>query len=115
MASSRVAGPTREKTGERTWCSPQHDLEAAEDRDVAPLGAADDEAVARAQRLAGRRRGADRVHMLLPEPTPEPGVDERRVRRRDDGVVARRALVDPARGREPVQVADDLGLRDGVP
>ena len=66
------------------------------------------------ERLAGRRRGTDRVHMLLPEPTSEPGVDERRVRGRHDRVVARRALVHPARRREPVQVADDLGLRDGV-
>ena len=63
------------------------------------------------QRLAGRRRGADRVDVLLPEAEPEPGVDEGRVGGRHDGVVARRALVDPARGREPVQVADDLGLR----
>ena len=52
--------------------------------------------------------------MLLPEPTAEPGVHQRRVRRRDDGVVVDRALIDPAGGGEPVQVADGLGLDDGV-
>ena len=52
--------------------------------------------------------------MLLAEPDPEPGVDERRVGRGDDRVVARRARVDPAGRRRAVQVADDLGLGDGV-
>ena len=65
------------------------------------------------ERLIGHL--ADAVHLLLPEAEPEPGVDQGRVVRRDQGVVGVLAGIDPDRRGDRVQVAHDLGLGDGLP
>ena len=53
--------------------------------------------------------------MLVPKAEPEPCVDERGVGRRDHRVVRGAALHDPALRGRGVEVADQLGLADGMP
>ena len=62
-----------------------------------------------------RRRLPDRVDVLLPEPDPEPGVDECSITRRRDGVVGRSAFLYPAARSERVEVAYGFRLLDRVP
>ena len=58
---------------------------------------------------------AQRVDVLVPEPDPEPRVDQGGVGRRDDHVVRRPALLDPARRGRRVEIPCELGLADGLP
>jgi len=57
---------------------------------------------------------ADRMHVLVPEPEAEPGVDQFRVGRGDHRIVRRPACGDPGRGGSAVEVAGELGLRGGM-
>src|SRR5438093_9203480 len=52
--------------------------------------------------------------MLLAEADAEPRLDECRIRRRNECVLARASLLDPARRGFGVQVAEILGLLDRV-
>ena len=64
--------------------------------------------------VKGRGGLLDPGCMLGAEREPEPCVDELVVRRRDECVMAIPALIDPVRGGDAVEVADDLGLLDGM-
>ena len=85
----------------------EHDVEAGQRVDVVTSRATHDEAAGLAGRLRGRRL-ADRVHVLVAEAEPEPRVDERRVGRRDHGVVGGEPVVDPAGGGHGVEVTHQL-------
>ncbi len=91
-------------------------------RDIEPRERVDVVTAREAERQAGRSLGdlmcvghlTDRVDVLVAEPEPEPRVDERGVGRRHHRVVRGEALRDPALGRDGVEVAHELRLRDGM-
>ena len=111
VASSRRRGPTREKTGERPWCSGSDDVQPAEDRDVAALGAPDREPGRRRER--SRRPPARRGSRGRAAARTRPGTRRRRAPRRSPARGrngwSRPSSTQPA-GGEAVEVADDLGL-----
>ncbi len=61
-----------------------------------------------------RRHLPDRVDVLLPEAEAEPRVDQLWIGGRDDGIVRRPALLDPARGCERIEVAGRFRLAHGM-
>ena len=92
----------------------QGDVEPREGVQVVEASKADDKPRWRLGALRRGRRLADCVDLLMPEPEPKPGVDERSIGRRHHRVVQREAVCDPAlRGRR-VEVAHELGIRDCV-
>src|SRR5574338_823287 len=91
----------------------ERELGACERRDVLPTRATDVDL--RLRDRSPLQRLADRVHVLVPEPEPEPRVDELGVGGGHHGVVRRASFVDPPGRSHPVQVTDELGLGDRVP